>query len=99
MSDFRKRLEKASAPYLVKLHSLPRWALPILMTALLLVGLFANPEAPAGFWLGLISMLIIVGILAWLLALSWPLLTSSSRALRTFVALVLFVIALDRFIL
>jgi hypothetical protein len=33
------------------------------------------------------------------LALSWPLLTSSSRALRTFVALVLFVITLDRFIL
>jgi hypothetical protein len=33
------------------------------------------------------------------LALSWPLLTSSSRVLRTFVALVLFAITMDRFIL
>ena len=99
MSDFRKKLEKVSAPYLVRLHALPRWVLPIFMTALLLIGLFANPDATAGFWLGLVSMLIIVGILAWLLALSWPLLSSSSRVLRTFVALVLFAITLDRFIL
>jgi hypothetical protein len=99
VSNFQKYVAKISAPYLVRLHALPRWVLPLFMTALLLVGLFANPAATAGFWLGLVSMLIIVGILVWLLTLSWPLLSSTSRVLRTFVALVLFAITLDRFIL
>ena len=39
MSDFRKRLEKASAPYLARIHALPRWVLPVFMTIILLIGL------------------------------------------------------------
>jgi len=35
MSDFRKRLEKVSAPYLVRLHALPRWVLPVVLTIIL----------------------------------------------------------------
>jgi hypothetical protein len=99
MSDFRKKLEKVSVPYLARLHSMPRWVLPIVMTALLLIGLMSNEQSQTGFFLGLVSMLIIVLILTWLLALSWPLLSSSSKMIRSLVALVLLGIALDKFIL
>ena len=52
MSDFRKRLEKASAPYLVRIHALPRWVLPVFMTIILLIGLLANPNESPGLWIG-----------------------------------------------
>ncbi|MDA2977171.1 MAG: hypothetical protein O3B81_00150 [Actinomycetota bacterium] len=78
---------------------MPRWVLPIVMTALLLIGLMSNEQSQTGFFLGLVSMLIIVLILTWLLALSWPLLSSSSKMIRSLVALVLLGITLDKFIL
>jgi len=52
MSDFRKRLEKASAPYLARVHALPRWVLPVFMTTILLIGLLANPNQSPGLWIG-----------------------------------------------
>ena len=53
MSDFRKRLEKASAPYLARVHALPRWVLPVFMTIILLIGLLANPNESPGLWIGM----------------------------------------------
>jgi hypothetical protein len=97
MSDFRKRLEKVSAPYLVRLHALPRWVLPVVLTVVLLIGLLANPAQPAGFWIGFFALLFIGLVLVWLLALSWPLLSRSSKVLRVLVALLLFYGAFSRF--
>lgn len=97
MSDFRKRLEKVSAPYLVRLHALPRWVLPVVLTVFLLIGLWANPAQPAGFWIGFFALLFIGLVLVWLLALSWPLLSRSSKVLRVLVALLIFYAAFSRF--
>jgi len=97
MSDFRKRFEKASAPFLVRLHSLPRWVLPVVLTVVLLIGLLANPAQPAGFWIGFFALLFIGLVLVWLLALSWPLLSRSSKVLRVLVALLIFYAAFSRF--
>jgi hypothetical protein len=97
MSNFRKKLEKVSAPYLVKLHSLPRWVLPIVLTVVLLIGLLANPNQRAGFWIGFIALSFIGIFLLWLLALSWPVLTRSSRFIRLLVALLIFFAAFSRF--
>jgi hypothetical protein len=97
MSEFRKKFEKASAPYLVRLHSMPRWVLPLVLTLLLLLGLLSNPTQPAGLWVGFFALTFIGLVLVWLLILSWPLLSSSSRALRSFVALLIFFSAFSRF--
>jgi hypothetical protein len=59
MSDFRKRLEKASAPYLSRVHALPRWVLPVFMTIILLIGLLANPNESPGLWIGFFALLFI----------------------------------------
>ena len=97
MSDFRKRLEKASAPYLARIHALPRWVLPVLMTIILLIGLLANPNESPGLWIGFFALLSIGLFLVWLLALSWPLLTRSSKVLRVLVAVLIFYTAFSRF--
>ena len=97
MSDFRKRLEKASAPYLARVHALPRWVLPVLMTIILLIGLLANPNESPGLRIGFFALLFIGLFLVWLLALSWPLLTRSSKVLRVLVAVLIFYTAFSRF--
>ena len=97
MSDFRKRLEKASAPYLARVHALPRWVLPVFMTIILLIGLLANPKESPGLWIGFFALLFIGLFLTWLLALSWPLLTRSSKVLRVLVAALIFYTAFSRF--
>ena len=97
MSDFRKRLEKASAPYLVRVHALPRWVLPVFMTIILLIGLLANPKESPGLWIGFFALLFIGLFLTWLLARSWPLLTRSSKVLRVLVAALIFYTAFSRF--
>ena len=97
MSDFRKRFEKASAPYLARIHALPRWILPVFMTIILLIGLLANPNESPGLWIGFFALLFIGLILVWLLALSWPLLTRSSKVLRVLVAILIFFTAFSRF--
>ena len=85
MSDFQKYVAKVSSPYLVRLHALPRWVIPIFMTFLLLVGLLANPNETWGFWIGFIALLIIALFLTWLLILSWMILVPTSRLLRILV--------------
>lgn len=97
MSELRKRFEKASAPYLVKMHALPRWVLPIVLTVVLLIGLLANPNEPAGLWIGFIALIFIGLILVWLLALSWPLLSRGSKVIRVLVAILIFYAAVARF--
>ncbi|TXH43862.1 MAG: hypothetical protein E6Q90_05450 [Actinobacteria bacterium] len=81
-SEARRGLERRSAGPLLWLHRLPRWLIPVIMGVLLLLGL-----AVPGNWAGI--FIVIVGLfLAWLLALSWPVITPGSRALRLVVTIV-----------
>ena len=67
---------------------MPRLVLPIVMGALLLAGLLI-PSSLAGL------LLIVLGLLlAWLVALSWPAIEVSSRAIRVVVIAMIFAAAI-----
>jgi hypothetical protein len=73
---FGARLARLSAPLLIRLHAQPRWVVPVVMLGLCLGGLFTRGVV-AFLCLGLLAV-----FLAWLLLLSWPLITPASRLLR-----------------
>ena len=75
-SSTRRALERASARYVAYLHQLPRWLLPMVTAALLVLGL-AVPG-----WPGAVALVLVAAFLSWLAALSWPALPSRSRLLR-----------------
>ena len=75
VSPARRRLEIQSAGPLVLLHRLPRWLVPALMAVLLVAGLALPP------WGGVL-LLLLGAFLCWLLALSWPVLSTGARLLR-----------------
>ena len=84
-------LHKISAPALLFIHSMPRVVFPLFTAAILLGGLFATNSLVGG------GLLILLGlILGWLIALSWSLLTPSSRLVRSFMLIVVFGYALNR---
>ena len=86
----RRTLERLSAPALVTLHNLPRWLIPVALATTLFLGLILS-----GGWrfLGAL-MLVVVGLfVSWLTALSWPILTPSSRFIRVLVGVALFGLA------
>lgn len=60
---------------------LPGWLVPVLMLAIAVVGLLVG--GPVGFAL----LLVIALFLAWLAALSWPVLPPRTRLLRVLVPL------------
>jgi hypothetical protein len=75
-SQARRRIEQASARPLVLLHQMPVWLPPVLVAALLVVGL-AVPGP-----VGAVALLLVAGFLGWLAALSWPQTKGSGRLLR-----------------
>jgi ABC-type multidrug transport system fused ATPase/permease subunit len=89
-SSGRATLERLSAPWLVRLHGLPRWLVPVGLASLLFVGLLLAGDWA---WLGAIFLAIIGLFITWLTALSWPILTGSSRMIRVVVAVVIFGLA------
>ena len=89
-SSSRRRLEELSAPWLIRLHAMPRWVVPIGLAIMLFLGLLLAGDWA---WLGAILLVVIGLFLTWLTALSWPILTGSSRAVRVIVSVVLFGLA------
>ena len=85
-SQARRTLEVKSAGPLLILHRLPRWLIPIIMAVFLLLGLLIDQA-----WAG-IFILAIAGFLAWLLALSWPVILTGSKIFRTIVIVVVAVV-------
>lgn len=85
-SQARRTLEVKSAGPLLILHRLPRWLIPIIMAVFLLLGLVIDAA-----WAG-IFILAIAGFLAWLLALSWPVILTGSKIFRTLVIAVVTVV-------
>jgi len=88
----RQKFEQRSAPAILMLSRLPRWAFPILMALVLVAGLMIPNQIIGG-----ILLLILVGFLAWLTALSWPMLTTSGRILRVITILAALAVAYARF--
>lgn len=83
----RRQLERRSYPILVSLTQVPRWLLVVFMAVCMVTGLMLSDGLA---WLGAILLLVVAFFLAWLLALSWPLLSVNSKVLRliTVVALI-----------
>jgi ABC-type multidrug transport system fused ATPase/permease subunit len=79
---FRPALERRSARWLVLLHQMPRFLVPVLMGLLLLVGLVAT-----GSWapLGAALLVLVALFILWLTALSWPILQPAGRIARVLV--------------
>ena len=78
-APWRRRLERASAPTLLRMHAMPRWLPSLIMFTLLLAGVFL-PGGVAALALGLVVL-----ILVWLLTLSWPALSNPAKLGRLFV--------------
>lgn len=86
----RRKLEVASVGPLNRLKRLPRWLIPVLMGLLLLGGLLI-PTPLAG-----LLLVVLAAFLAWLVALSWPLLPVGARGLRLVVVAIVFAAAVWR---
>jgi len=78
----RAAFERKSFPVLARVTAAPRWLLIVGLGSALLLGLILSDSWA---WLGAIFLLIVAAFLGWLLALSWPLLSSGRRFLRILV--------------
>ncbi len=87
----RGKVERASAPALVRLSTLPTFVLPVLSVVLLVAGLAAPPV------IGVPVLLLLIAIIAWLSYLSWPAVRGVQRLLRVAVVGLLVVALLGRF--
>lgn len=89
-SPARQALENRSATYLLWLHQLPRWLLPVLAAGLLVTGFAVGGVGGA---LALAGLAVALG---WLAAVSWPRLSAQGRMLRVLVIGAVVAIALVR---
>jgi hypothetical protein len=90
-TGLRRVIEERSAAPLVYLYQLPRWVIPLVMVALLLVGLVL-PD-----WRGAVAVLPVLGFVFWLAFLSWPSLRMGGRFLRLGLAAFLALVAAHGF--
>lgn len=74
-------LVRLSRRPLVVLHGAPRWLIVVVMALALVAGLILPEPFTV---LGGALLLLVALLLAWLLALAWPVLNASSRLVRIF---------------
>ena len=94
MSEHQKpnRLQVWSAPALLFIHRLPKFAFPLFTAALLLGGLWVAQDFVGG------GLLLCLGLLLmWLVALSWQLLAWPARITRVVLLVLVFGYAAGRF--
>jgi len=75
----RAKLERYSVRPLTAMHAMPRAVVPIGLAAFLFAGLILTGTYT---WLGGVLLTIVTIFIAWLTALSWPLLTPASKLIR-----------------
>lgn len=78
----RAAFERKSFPVLARVTAAPRWLLVVGLGSSLLLGLVLTDSWAV---VGAIFLLIVAAFLGWLLALSWPLLSSGRRFMRILV--------------
>ena len=81
-SLLRKQVTNWSAPFLLRLHALPKFLVPALIAGLMLLGLFLQPPYSG------VSLTIVSLFIGWLMYVSWPLLDSKARVIRFLVFLI-----------
>ena len=84
-------IERISAPVLLRLHALPRWAFPAFTAVLLVGGLVTTNVVISTMSFGLLTL-----FLGWLIALSWQILPWSARLMRLAVIGSLIFLCIDR---
>ncbi len=89
-SGLRSRVNASSHGALTRLSRLPRWVVPLITVALLLVGLAAPPTY------AVIALALIGIFLLWLAYLSWPVLQPGARTIRVVVIALIGLCALAR---
>jgi hypothetical protein len=90
ISPLRARITKASYPYVRRLHGMSKLTLPGITLVLALVGVFAPVAAAVP------ALILLALLLAWLGFLSWPVVSTGSRAMRIFAVLVILLFAVSR---
>lgn len=75
-SPLREEVARLSAPVLRWLSQRPKVLLPLLSVALLLGGLAAPPA------IGAVLLLLLLGVVGWLVFLSWPVVHGPARLVR-----------------
>jgi hypothetical protein len=88
--SFRSRVEHASAPWVERMHAVPRPVAMGVLVVLLAVGILA-PRPWAG-----IAFLVVAAFVGWLLFLTWQRLTMPERLLRTAVLVLALAVAVVR---
>lgn len=90
-NTLRHRIDQASLPLMTRLSGLPK-LLPFAILLILLVGgvLIGGP-------LGLVLMSLAVIFVAWVLYLSWPVLSTSERMMRSAVLLLAVAMTIVRY--
>jgi uncharacterized protein DUF6703 len=64
-TGFRRKVERASYPFVLRLHRMPRWLVTVALAALLVAGLLApSPYGP-------VCLGVVVALMAWLTYLAW----------------------------
>ena len=82
-SLLRKKITNVSAPMLLRIHTFPRFVVPALMAAFMVLGLFLQPPFSG------LALTVVTTFVAWLMYLSWPLLDHRSKFIRFTVFLIL----------
>jgi hypothetical protein len=88
--SFRSRVEHASAPWVERMHAVPRPVAIGVLVVLLAAGILA-PRPWAG-----IAFLVVAAFVGWLLFLTWQRLTTPERLLRTAVLVLALAVAVVR---
>lgn len=78
--------QRLSLPALRRLSSLPKWALVVVLSVLLVLGII---QTGALAWLGALILGLLTLFFLWLLLLSWPAIPPSGRLLRGIVVVAL----------
>lgn len=93
-SPARRRFEEISYPIVEWLNRLPKFIVVVVPGVLLFLGLIqTGPLA----WLGGVLLLIVAAMLAWLTALSWPVIVTRSKIIRVVIIVVVVGFAVFKF--
>jgi len=84
-SPTRVKFENFSYPIVERLNRLPKFVIIVTPGVLLFLGLVLTGALA---WIGGVLMLVVAAMLAWLTALSWPVIPVRSRVIRVIVVAV-----------
>lgn len=79
-------LQRVSLPLLTRLSRVPKWAVVVVLAALLVLGMIQTGSLA---WLGALILGLLTVFFLWLLVLSWPAIPPSGRLLRGIVVVAL----------